>query len=1054
MTLFDWTGHRVDTIIASAGTGKTTTLVDRVTNDLVGGLAPQQLLVTTFTKRAAAELRGRIREKLIRQGRADLAAAMLAARIGTVNSVCGGLIEEFAFTLGRSPVAEINPDEQQKAVFARSIGEVLAHNSDVIRPLAANMGIEAQSRTIGGVEKKGWQDYVRLIVDRARSNGIAPNDLAPSARHSVDTLLALLPSRADGVGAEALDEALRVAVEQCWQDQSPGRAGLKKGSQDDLGAIEELLPALSRREPIAWSAWAKLSKLGKVKGEAHLFADVMAAAAAHSAHPRLRDDIAGFITAIFACAAACMDAYSAYKLERGLVDFIDQEMLALDILRNPANHDALCERIGAVFVDEYQDSSPVQIAIFTALAQISPKNLWVGDPKQSIYGFRGADPNLTQAAAKELCATTAGELHFLQTSWRSRPDIGAFVNAAFEPNFLALGMTREEICFDRFARPATEAGASALSVWAMGGKNKGERAALLAARVAGLLVRGDAWPIQDKGHAATRAARGGDIALLCRNNSQVLELASAMIAKGLKVTVGRDGLLDQPEVELLTAALRWVSDPSDTLAGAEIMRLTAADASWLEASFTPDKREAFAAEMPFADSLNTLRKSAPKLTPAEMLDAIVHIPGLQSAVLRWGMAEDRSANIEALRGLLVRYQDERRSERQAATLAGACTWLARLDKAKQPQSRHPDSLHILNYHQAKGLEWPICVLTDLDDKVKGSPFDLHVETDGQTDPADPLAGRRLRFWPRPYGAQSKDIALYDAADNSQQGNDAAVAERHERTRLLYVGMTRARDHLCLALAAGTDWLDELRTAQDAPLVTLSPDACAVGGASIPLSAQPDPLFEPPRTISLDYAPPHQESVVHLPFHVRPSAAFAIGAVRIGHQHRLGDRLALIGNPDITALGEATHRFLACDDHRAEAQWRSETAKGLLDRWAVTQFKPADLVTASNRLANFLQTQFPAARPRREWPVYALRGEQVVTGWIDLLLEDDEGFVIIDHKSFPGSLEVDEDRLRSFAGQVTLYGQALDALFGRPCREYWVHQPIAGLISRVDIGNAS
>jgi ATP-dependent helicase/nuclease subunit A len=92
----------VETIIASAGTGKTYTLAQRISAAILGGLRPDRLMATTFTKKAASELQARIREELIRQGRADAAAGLLTARMGTVNSVCGAIVSEFSLELGRS----------------------------------------------------------------------------------------------------------------------------------------------------------------------------------------------------------------------------------------------------------------------------------------------------------------------------------------------------------------------------------------------------------------------------------------------------------------------------------------------------------------------------------------------------------------------------------------------------------------------------------------------------------------------------------------------------------------------------------------------------------------------------------------------------------------------------------------------------------------------------------------------------------------------------------------------------------------------------------------
>ncbi|MEQ9641461.1 MAG: PD-(D/E)XK nuclease family protein [Alphaproteobacteria bacterium] len=112
--------------------------------------------------------------------------------------------------------------------------------------------------------------------------------------------------------------------------------------------------------------------------------------------------------------------------------------------------------------------------------------------------------------------------------------------------------------------------------------------------------------------------------------------------------------------------------------------------------------------------------------------------------------------------------------------------------------------------------------------------------------------------------------------------------------------------------------------------------------------------------------------------------------------------------------------------------------------------PADLVSASDRLHGFLDTRFAGAAHLREWSVHAAEDLQVISGRIDLLLDNGGDFVIVDHKSFPGSMELDAERLRAFGGQVDLYSRALRGGAGRGCRECWIHQPIAGLMVRVEI----
>jgi len=1040
---------RVDTMLASAGTGKTYSLVTAIEQAVDDDLDPGRLLATTFTNRAADELAARTRERLVSRGRSDAANAMLNARIGTVNSVCGELVREFALELGRSPIAEVIPEERVDTLFARAVAPVML-DYEHLGALAERFGMaDARGRrAFGG---NGWRDDVRRIVALARLNGLDGAGLVASAQRSLEGLLALLPAPGSHETAERLDAALDDALRECRGALAGQRDTLKKTSQKCAEEVERAWQVRGRGELLDWPGWARLAKLGPAKADADQFENVIAAASAHLRHPRLRSDLTDFVKGQFDCAAACLPAYATFKEANGLVDFVDQEELALRILTDPAHAERLAETIGAVYVDEYQDSSPIQVALFAALARVAPSSTWVGDPKQSIFRFRDADPALTTETARRITHDTGGATSTLRHSWRSRPGIIDLVNAAFTPHFMALGASREEVAFDGAQRDDPMDAPPPLAVWDVGGRNKGERALALAGAIAGILAKGSDWPVEPKG-GSVRPVRGGDVGVLCRTNGQVTDAAAALDALGVRTAVERPGLLRQPEVALLVAALRWVGDRSDALAAVELARFAGPETAWLDAAFAPEREDAVRAIVSFADELIALRDAVDRLTPSEMVDRVLHVRGLLESVRGWGNVEVRLGNLEAARALAATYQAEQRALRRAVSIAGLCAWLAEVE-APQPASTHPDAVHVLTYHKAKGLEWPVVVLTELGSVGKASPFKVVAEGLRETDWRDPLRDRTIRYWPNPYGGQSKNTGLDEAAALSEAGVRETEAERLERVRLLYVGATRARDYLVFARAeddAKREWLHELRDAEGHPLIRFDEDAIMVGGQRFDArcTTPAAPSSDAPTVVESEYAPPIVPPAAHPPRVLRPSASAFEAVVAIAETVRVGPRLPLVGEPDMNAVGEACHGFFACDDSERPAERRQAQAAALLRAWGVPQLAAHDLVAASDRLTTFLAKRYPGAVGMHEWPVHAAVGHQVIRGRIDLLVETDDGFVLIDHKSFPGTVDPESERLAAFAGQVGLYAQAVELATGKPVVAAWMHQAVVGVLRRV------
>jgi ATP-dependent helicase/nuclease subunit A len=1043
----------IATVVASAGTGKTTRIVGDIAREVVHR-PPETMLATTFTVKAADELIERARARLFETGQAESAARLLGARFGTVNSVCAQIVGEHAFDLGLSPQVGVVPEKGGQRLLAIAAAAAFEMHAATLNAIGERFGHD-ESR-FGTEPDPGWRSIVFRIIELARANGLDPAALQRSADHSVATILALLPTPAGT--AAALDRALMAAIDRTVPLLRPD---LSVGARKHFNVLYGARRALRDGEVVSWPDWCRLTKIACAKKDGpevnDAFDDVQSAASVHLSHPRLRADIEAFIRSVFACAAESLEAFARYKAERGVLDFVDQETLALQVLRTAGGRERLGEQIDRVFVDEFQDSSPLQVAIFTELAGLVSQSTWVGDPKQAIYGFRSADSVLTQAAFAGVRQASGAAPDVLSESWRSREGIVDFVNAAFGSAFAAMGLPESEHAFTCTRRKEEGFTRPPLSTWWLKGKVD-EQFGALAAKVRAVVADAPAWPVGVRG-GSTRALRAGDIAILCRSGANVNTVARHLAAQDLKVAVEREGLADTPHIQLVVAAMRWVADRSDRLALAELARFFAEDPgtdAWLRAAADENVTAALQQLVPVSAALEALRAGLLTLTPAEIVDRILVQTEIRRQIARWGDMAERLDDCEALRGFARSYEETCGAEGVPATLSGLILMLE-ADPPKQPSSLHPDAVRVMTYHAAKGLEWPLVILTGLDRDPWPRLFEPVAEAESAIDWQAPLANRRIRFWPWPYGSQKKDTGLDGMAAASPTGVVAEQRAREEETRLLYVGMTRARDYLVLAPPAGKDdWLRVLDTEAGQPQLRL-PDAGAVvlraGAGTFPVesleltapseatAADPEPAF-----LAIPKPAPDPR-----PLHRRPSGESSASIFVVQDTADLGPRIPLTGTADMQRVGDAVHAILAADDPSRPPEARIALVREVLARWSVTQVDPAAVIAGADRLEAFNAARWPGARIRREVPVFARIDGQLVSGRIDLLVETEDGFAVIDHKSFPGGPHEWETHSLGHGPQLALYAKAIEVASGKPCRELWIHMVLGGRVLKVGRG---
>ncbi len=1036
-------------ISAGAGSGKTYSLTQKLEELLSSKkVAPAGVIATTFTKLAAGELKERVRGALIEAGQLRVANQMEQALIGTINSVCGDILHRFAFEAGMPPDQQVIEETQGDMLFYQAMERALAQNTVLIRQMNATCH---RLQIIDRQMQLNWRAEVKRIADAARANNQSPDAIRHLGAASADQLLAHFPTTTKRELDRLLLNAIEHAIEGIGENVN-NNVDSTKVTREYLSQISGIRAGLYK-ERATWPEWISLSKKmpgAKSKAFAEPIADI---AIDYDKHPNLHRDIRFFAEQAFAIAADSLSAYQQLKTQKGLIDFVDQEQRLYQLLDNPTVQETLREELQLLMVDEFQDTSPIQLALFLKLSQLAEQVIWVGDIKQSIYGFRGADPTL-MAAVVQRVTEDGNTPEILKNSWRSTPALVNYISNLFVPAF-ADTLSKEQVSL----KPARDAFTDepAIELWRLDGKNKTLRANALANGISAMMAGGRT--VIDKPSKQSRAATYSDIAILCRTHDNLREVAGALSDAKLPIRYKRPGLLATPEGCLAMACLRRLVDPSDTLASAEILTLTHCEdpEDWIAQRISylnaPEARSSHWLEDeeqgPVA-ALKAQRSRLHFLTPVEVLRTAIEAGNVRESVYRWGPTEQRSQhrlnNLAALLNHADDYMNQCAAQNQPATSAGLVLWLYQLAEAEQDTQATggtENAIQLVTHHGAKGLEWPIVIAMDLDAKLKPRLWGLSVlPSPIAISLDDPLANRTLRYWPAFTGLQSAGIALLDEIGESEEGNVAMAQEVQEAKRLLYVSLTRPRDGLIITLdtkQTGGEWMDTLEANWMLPegdALTL-PDGMTIPSRLLELSAsEADTALPKYQPIWLATDTP---IVDKLPLRLSPSSLPANETARIGEIIELGERLEITGEYDTAAMGSALHAVIA-----AAVMGQQATARILRDHGMEKTISVAMADECASRLLTAVKQRFKPINMHAEYPIYYTNEHgQVISGWIDLLVETAEGFVLIDHKASPRARSDWEEIALGYSGQLGAYAEGVARATDRPVVGRWIHFGVTG-----------
>jgi ATP-dependent exoDNAse (exonuclease V) beta subunit len=1054
-------------ISAGAGSGKTY----RLTEEMVALLNPDNpnrvrangIIATTFTNKAAAELQERVRTKLLEEGLIAEADELTNALIGTVHGLGVKLLKRFAFEAGVSPEVDIIADEDQQLMFNQSLASILTP-----KLIAAMEGL-AERLGLNKKDRYDWRIEVKRLTDIARSNAMETSTLQESKQKSIDTFFQLLNAKPTTLSLDDFNTQLLELLDATIQ-QLIANDDSTKTTQRAVNTLKQFFNKLRNKGELNWHEWAKIGKtaggVGKKSREDAVelkeFVENM------ESNPAFQADIKTFISNLFDLSIGAIEEYETYKKRRGLIDYIDMEISVKRLLENETVQEVLAEEVDLLMVDEFQDTSPIQLEIFWKLSQFAKYSIWVGDPKQSIYGFRGADPELMLAIIKETGGVKPEDIQ--KKSWRSRSDLVHAVNAIFVKAFPDLPM--EQIALEP-APPKVKAKEpfqldNALIHWHFQKDSPGKRMpgkpwmenCIAENSKTELLEKGVQVMPRDGGK--TRPVRPGDIAVLCRSNHECLSMAESLHRSGLKAAIARNGLLKTAESHLILACLKFVLNQADSLSIAEILLL--ASKKDIETIIEHrldflDKRESkyekWANDDEFIERLHALRKEVLELSSTEILNLVIETLDLRRIIAGWGNLEQRFANVDALRRYALQYEENCNRLHTAASLGGFLLWLSDLESNgidNQGSGAGSDAVNVLTYHKSKGLEWEVVVCHSLEQNLRDDVWGVSIVSENDTIDLNNILGNRwLRYWLNPFADQIGKTNLEKNINESDAKKQATKAALAEEARLLYVGLTRARDYVIIPSRQYkfTKWLNRSWFEGKEDLQVLDPYLAGNGDTgtyespwfwndkNIPIDTDIKvfgelfPYTENPPEI-IDYFSERAEVKSHSPFSIDTDKDDFKKEFTFKYlsEKQYSDSIQLKEEASEYIVAKVVKAFLCADSMKRQTDERLEMATILNNNFGGTEMvDPKSIVGLSQRYYTYLQQEYTIKAVYRKHPLQLIHNGRLFETIVDLIAITDKGILIVQNSGFAGKHKEWKKKAKELASWMYLTKKAVAAHFG-------------------------
>jgi exodeoxyribonuclease V beta subunit len=761
---------------ASAGTGKTFFLEHRVVDLILGGAELAQILLVTFTDKAVAELRMRIRDLLDRTARAEISAAAPSywevddaararlrgavtafdhAPIFTIHGFCHRILIEDAFAAKRLfQQTQVADEVAFDTAFSSLLRERFAKVDPDRELLAAYL------------EWGGTVDKLRdLLLRCARADARAP--------HHFD--------RAHAISVAAGLRAAFGTPEQC--EKLLDEVNWRGQQRHAPGWLDSVCSGLART---AGEPPRILGACDYMREDAKKLLERLAKSPAHAAEASALRDAIRLMPLEEAIASellpAVVDRIGTDKAEHGMFDYDDMLELVRDALRGP-RADELATRLRTrtpwVMIDEFQDTDPVQWDIFrTVWMHEEARGLTiVGDPKQAIYGFRGADVATYEDARDQLLAAGATQVHLDVNRRSTKPLVDAVNEILLGPGGL-MPLLDKTIRYDHPVKASgdvtCEGSRPPITAFHMQGAGRDDNRVALARAIGAEIEKlRDAPPIwQSRGNQPAFSL--GHCMVLTRSNKESVAIAAALRARGLACAlVESDKLFQTREAAELAAVLDAIAMPRDRSSRMRALRTRFFDVPWAELMRVVDAPD----HHPLIARLFDWAALAAHREYESLFRRLVEDSHFAERALVLGGGERAIVNTWHLIELLL--EEVARSRCNLAELATRLRrWIDEHeeladDRDIQRAETDADAIRILTIHKAKGLEAPYVFLFGAASPAPRSKVSALRDA----------AGRRLI------------VATHDEAIKQQLADETEA----ENQRLAYVALTRAQIRLYLPL---------------------------------------------------------------------------------------------------------------------------------------------------------------------------------------------------------------------------------------------------------------